>query len=318
MTEYTSLKPQQADSLPIVDSRTGKIFYEKIWGDSLIQLLYGSSFTSKTVGSFLRYIAAKNPLISSLWGRYQDLPLTKKNVRPFCEEYQIDQSEFEEDIDSYSSFNDFFIRRLKQSARPIHDDPFSIIAPADARYTFLPELHRDMLFTVKGSKFDLISFFRNSALSDYFTGGSAIIARLCPVDCHRFYFPFDGEVVKPAEFIKGPLYSVSPRATSSFPWIWWNNKRAITTVYNKETSSMYAMAEIGATNCGNIVQTFQAPGHIKKGSEKGFFKLGGSAIILFFRKGTFVLDESLMNLQAKHQCEVFCRIGQKIGHMSSE
>ena len=78
-----------------------------------------------------------------------------------------------------------------------------------------------------------------------------------------------------------------------------------------EDGHSYAMLEIGATNCGSIHQTF-IPGRVEKGQEKGYFKLGGSSIILLFEPHTLQLDA---DLKEDHGLEIYCKIGQKLGHI---
>ncbi|MGR3952260.1 MAG: archaetidylserine decarboxylase [Chlamydia sp.] len=298
-------------SLSIVDSRSKLPFSEKIWGESLLGLLYSGN-SSCSARSLIRSTIAKSPWISRLWGAYNDLSYTKKGIAPFCTTYQIDEREFEKPIAEYRSFNDFFIRKLRSEVRPIDKDEHSVIAPADARYTFIPNIDKEMPFTVKGSIFNLESFFQSKEEASLYYGGVMVIARLCPTDCHRYVFPTSGAVSKSAREISGNLYSVSPIATSRFPEIWWKNKRVLT-IINLFSNASYAMFEVGATNCGTIVHTFSPNSRIEKGEEKGYFKLGGSAIILIFPKGLVELDSALLALQREFNSEVYCQYGQRLG-----
>jgi phosphatidylserine decarboxylase len=109
----------------------------------------------------------------------------------------------------------------------------------------------------------------------------------------------------------GSLFSVNPIATKTRPWIWWKNRRVLTLVETKHAGLM-AYMDVGATNCGSIVQTFVPNGWVRKGDEKGYFRLGGSAIILLFEPGYLTLSEDLLKL-AESGCEVYCKIGQPLG-----
>lgn len=295
-------------SLQVLDSITGKYIEEKIWGKKFIDFLYGAKGISRLT---IREMIAKMPWISKLWGSYNNLSSTRKKILPFCQKYDINTEEFEKPISSFTSFNDFFIRSLKKSARPIDQDPLAVTAPADARYTFIPNLSQEMPFTIKGSHFQLDRFLQNSELASYYDGGVGIIARLCPTDCHRYFFPMSGKLKISPQIISGSLYSVSPIATSLLPWIWWENKRVRTTV-TTPSGLLYTMVEIGATNCGSIIQTFDPQAAIIKGEEKGYFLLGGSAVMLLFPKNSITIDPNLLSLQNSHQIELFCHYGQKI------
>ncbi len=311
MTYTTTTQSITPDSISVVDSRTEKVFSEKVWGKAYIDFLYAKE-KSLSFASFLRFFIVKSPFISRLWGIYNNMTRTKQKIIPFCTDYNIDQSEFETSPSNFTCFNDFFTRRLLENARPINQEPSSCIAPADARYTFIPNLGLEMPFTIKGTRFQLASFLKDPIEAARYEGGTLIIARLCPIDCHRYVFPTSGSIIDGPKEIKGALYSVSPVATSTFPWIWWENKRVITTI--KTPSQMcYSMVEVGATNCGTIVQTFSSEAPVEKGMEKGYFKLGGSAIILIFPKGQLQIDEHLIRLQQENNCEVYCQYGQKLG-----
>lgn len=310
---YTTIQSTAPDSISVVDSRTEKVLSEKVWGKSYIDFLYGKG-KSLSFSSFLRFFIVQSPFASRLWGIYNDMARTKQKIAPFCHDYNIDQSEFESDLKDFTCFNDFFTRRLSKNARPINSEPSSFIAPADARYTFIPNLDAEMPFTIKGTQFQLSSFLKDSLEAKRYEGGTLIIARLCPIDCHRYVFPTEGSIIHGPKEIKGALYSVSPLATRTFPWIWWENKRVISTIKTSSQIS-YSMVEVGATNCGTIVQTFSSTSPVEKGMEKGFFKLGGSAIILIIPKDCLQLDEKLISLQKEKQSEIYCQYGQKLGSL---
>jgi len=137
-----------------------------------------------------------------------------------------------------------------------------------------------------------------------------VIARLCPTDCHRFYFCVDGQPSK-TTWIPGSLFSVNPIATKKRPQIWWTNRRAVTLIKTEKAGTI-AYVEVGATNCGSITQNFVPGSWIRKGDEKGFFRIGGSAIILFFEQNRINLSDDLVELSATNK-EIYCQIGQPLG-----
>lgn len=293
--------------IQIIDRNSRKIENEQVWGESSLHFLYGKNFLPRTLGSFVRTLFSI-PIFSKLWGAYHDLSCTKKRIAPFCKRYGIDTDEFVEQIESFNSFNDFFVRRLKPSARPIDPSLTSAVLPADARYHIVPNLSQSN-FLVKGQLFDLESFLKSKTDAEQYEGGFGILARLCPTDCHRFVFPVSGIASSPRR-IAGSYLSVSPIATKRYPSIFWTNVREITFIESEQFGKV-AMVEIGATNCASIIQTYR-PGRVEKGSEKGYFRLGGSAIMLLFEKGRLNPAHDLIDL-AESGLEIRGLIGQILG-----
>lgn len=278
---------------------------EDVYGESAVRLLYGTSVWSKTIGFLILHLFAKWPYLSCIYGWFQTLGYSKKKIAPFIKRFHIDESEFAEPASHFHSFNDFFIRSLKKSARPISASP--AVIPADGRYRFFPEIRKSDGFSVKSRPFCLETVLQSRDLAEQYDGGSAVIARLCPIDCHRFYFPIDCTASK-AELINGKLYSVNPIAITDNPWIWGVNRRILTTLSSDQFGQVLYM-EVGATNVGSVIQTYTPGAEMKKGDEKGYFSFGGSALLLFFKRGMITFDKDLLG----HDCEVRCLIGQSLG-----
>jgi phosphatidylserine decarboxylase len=292
----------------IINRQTGRKEQELVFGQKAIEFLYGHSFLSKTIGRFMLHSLGKWPFFAALYGWIQKQPSSKKKISPFVKQFYIDTSEFQDPVESFTSFNDFFIRKLKAGARPI--DPGSNIAvmPADGRYHFYPKITSGTRFSVKKRLFDLETLFQSKELAARYDGGSLVMARLCPTDCHRFYFPIDC-VPSSAKLINGKLYSVNPIATRDNPWIWGVNRRVLT-MLSSDIFGEVAYFEVGATNVGSITQTYTPHTPQKKGDEKGYFSFGGSALLLFFEPGKISFDSDLLQGDG---LEIRCLIGQSLG-----
>ena len=187
-------------------------------------------------------------------GYLQKQPRSRKNIAPFIAAYQIDISEFADPVDSFGSFNDFFIRKLKKESRPV--DPRSDVAaaPVDGRYLVIKNVREAYRFYVKGQRFNLSSFLQDPRLAQKYQDGSMVIARLNPTDYHRFHFPVAG-IPNLSQHIQGALFSVNPFALSKRFSILWENKRMITMIQTAKFGEV-CMVEIGATCVGTIHQTF--------------------------------------------------------------
>lgn len=295
------------NSLKVFDRATREIEEEPVYGENALQFFYGPSWFSKTIGAFFRFCVARFSVFSALYGKIQKLPCSKKKIAPFVEQYKIDSSEFEKRVDQFTSFNDFFTRKLIPTARPIAKT--QVVLPADARYRIIPNLS-EAKFLIKGRAFDLAEFLGSPTLAEKYAGGSMVIARLCPLDYHRFHFPCQGIPGEPKQ-INGYLYSVNPIALKENWKILAENRRVLTLM---ETESMgtVAMVEVGATCVGEIFQTFTPRAAVEKGAEKGVFSFGGSAMVLLFEKGSIRFASDL--LQIPEGLEIVGKMGQPLGN----
>jgi phosphatidylserine decarboxylase len=279
-----------------------------------MRLLYGETIASRTIGRCLLHTLFRWPLLSWVVGKYYDTSYSRRLIVPFCKRFHIDTSEQILQLNQFLSFNDFFTRRLRPECRQQDPDPRVITIPADGRYSFIPVLDPSIAIPVKSQHLCLDQLLGCKSLSARYYGGTAVICRLCPADYHRFFFPCSG---KPSEtnWIHGPLFSVNPIATSRFPWIFWTNRRAVTLIETEHAATI-AYIEVGATNCGSIVQDFIPNSSVKKGQEKGYFRLGGSAIILLFEPDQVKIADDLLDLSSSGH-EVLCRIGQPLARVAS-
>ena len=293
-----------------IDRTTGDEQVEKVFGAWAIALLYGDGIASTVIGTPLRYLCACTTLLSRLYGLWQKQRWTRRRIAPFVKAYDIDATEFASAIDEFPSFNDFFIRKLNSTARPIATGGTTAIIPADGRYWLYQDIAAAASFPIKGKKFDLMSLLRDSTLAERYRGGSAVIARLCPSDYHRFHFTVDG-VPGPSRLINGFLYSVNPIAIRKKGNILNENRRVLTEI-DSDNFGNVLVVEVGATNVGSIRQTYSPGQHYRKGDEKGYFEFGGSALLLLFQKGRITFDSDLIAL-SRHGLEIRCLMGQQLG-----
>lgn len=293
-----------------IDRITGKQEVEKVYGAAALKFLYGKDWVSRLFGAPVAHLLAKNPLFSAWYGYVQKLPFSKKKIIPFIEAFHVDASEFLKPVESFRSFNDFFIRELKSEARPIAADDKTAIIPADGRYLFYPDISVADGFVVKGEKFDLATLLEDKKLADKYFRGSMVMARLCPSDYHRYHFPCDC-TPGPTRFINGWLYSVNPIAIKRDVHIFTRNKRTICELETERFGKVLFL-EIGATNVGSIHQTHKPGRHYPKGAEKGFFSFGASSLILLFEPGRISIDADLLSATSQH-LEIKCLMGQSLG-----
>ena len=140
--------------------------------------------------------------------------------------------------------------------------------------------------------------------------GSALVSRLCPTDYHRFHFPLAGTPCEPA-LINGPLYSVNPIALSRSLGFIWKNKRRVT-VLDQSLVGRYLFLEIGATNVGSIVDTAPENLPVDRGDEKGYFRFGGSMVIVLFPESSFEPSPDLAE-HSRQGVELYAKAKDKAG-----
>ncbi len=231
---------------------------------------------------------------------------SKERVQPFLDTYGLDPEDFVKKPDEFTSFNDFFFRKLSAEARPINQAPDSIVFPADGRHLGFPKASDIKGVFVKGQSFDLTELLGDAELAKKYSDGTLILSRLCPVDYHRYHFPVAG-IPNETQVINGPLFSVSPIALRKNLNYLWQNKRTITQVGTESLGTVICM-EIGATCVGSIHQTFTAGEKIEKGAEIGYFAFGGSSTITLFEPNRVTLAEDLASHSAK-QTELYAKVG---------
>src|SRR5262245_32408580 len=121
-------------SIPLYDRKTRSIREEEIFQKDVMKFFFGSR-----LGFLISELLFKHRWPTELYARFQRGPGSKAKIRWFVENHGIDLDEVERPLESYNSFNEFFIRRLKPSARPIDRDPDNLISIADCRLSADPD-----------------------------------------------------------------------------------------------------------------------------------------------------------------------------------
>jgi phosphatidylserine decarboxylase len=294
-----------------IDRTSKQVQTEKVYGRRALSLFYGHSISARLFAFIFLPMLAHCSVFSRFYGYLQKRSCSRKNIEPFIAAYNIDVSEFADPVDSFCSFNDFFVRKLKKESRLIDSRSNVAVAPVDGRYLAIENVSKADSFYVKGQCFNLGSFLPDSRLAQKYHEGSMVIARLNPTDYHRFHFPVSG-IPLPPQAIEGPLFSVNPFALTKCFSILWENKRVITLIQSESFGDV-CMVEIGATCVGTIHQTFYPNRPVHKGDEKGYFSFGGSCVILLFEKDRIILDADLVE-NSKRNLETRCLFGTSLGN----
>ena len=267
-----------------IDRATGEKVAESVMGDRALRFAYET-----LLGRTLWPVLFGSKLVSAAMGRRYDSPRSRKDIRSLASIPGCMPDEAERPVDDYASFNDFFTRRLKPGARPVGD---GVVSPADGRLMLYLSADADRPFPLKGATRSLRTVFGGGA-----PGGLYDIAviRLAPVDYHRFHFPCDCRTPDPVRVLPGKYHSVNPIALLRYPDVYADNERQITAC--EADFGRFWLVDVGAFGVGTIVQTCSGETHAK-GDEKGYFKFGGSTVILAARAGALSFDGDLVRNSA--------------------
>ena len=305
----------------VIDRQTGEKSFEamSIYVRLGMHLLYYGSEQEKALHwqRTLELLKAQ----SVKMGREYDTPESKAHIEPFIKSFDLQDSLVEmvqPDPTKYSTFNDFFARQIKESARPIAEpeDEFVTSSPADCRLTAYPTIDLATEYWIKGQGFTLSRLLRDQALADLFDGGSIVIARLAPQDYHRWHAPVSG-TVETINDIPGAYYTVNPQAINESGTldVFCENKRSVMLLKRSSTGSPIAIIAVGAMLVGTIKynEGVEVGANVRRGQCLGAFYYGGSTVIVLYPKAEVVLDDDLVKNSTKDKCETIMKVGWRTG-----
>lgn len=254
------------------------------------------SFITRTSSDF--YLVRK--LLRSLsikQGVKYDDPESRNEIAKFVAFHQLDMSEVLLPIEKFNSFNEFFYRQLKAGARPCSapNNPKIIVSPADSRSVVFNSMDSATKIWVKGREFNVARLLGNAYPEDAqrYVGGALGIFRLAPQDYHRFHIPVDGIMGKP-KLIDGEYYTVNPMAIRSALDVYGENVRVCVPI-NSVAHGRVMVICVGAMMVGSTVITRKEGEQVSRAEELGYFKFGGSTLLLLFEPGAMRFDDDLID-----------------------
>ena len=296
------------DAIKFYNRYTGEIETEKVLGEKYLRWVYGT-----TLGKVGLHVLIKRAIFSRLLGASKNTRKSAESIPAFIEEYGINTEEMLRPVEDYTSFNDFFYRKLKPGARPLAEGNV-VVLPADGRHMGWQDAATMQSVFIKGQKFDLPALLGSEELAEKYEHGTVVLSRLCPVDYHRFHFVAEGTPEK-AHLIPGPLASVSPYCLRhKLAWLW-TNKRELTMLHSERVGDVIQLA-VGATGVGAIFQTYESGKPVAMGDEQGYFAFGGSTVMTFFEPGHIQLADDILRNTADCR-ETFARQGDLLGTVIS-
>lgn len=219
-------------------------------------------------------------------------------IQTFINLYHVNMSEaLEPDPKKYATFNDFFTRALKPTARTIVAGDNEIACPADGFISQIGQIANGKIFQAKNFYCDLKQLLADSnELTALFQNGNFVTVYLAPKNYHRVHIPYTGTLRKMI-YVPGKLFPVKVRSVNYVPNLFARNERVIS-FFETEAGPM-AVILVGAMIVGSIETVWAgeitpSKSHqiqewnyenssikLSKGEELGRFKMGSTAIVLF-------------------------------------
>lgn len=251
--------------------------------------------------------------------------VTHTLIELFVRAFGIDLSEAEKtQASDYKSFNEFFIRPLKEGVRPICSDEGSLCLPADGKVSECGKIEENRLLQAKGHSFTLETLLAgDQELAQDFKNGTFLTTYLSPRDYHRVHMPCDG-LLRKMIYVPGELFSVNPFLANHIPDLFARNERVIC-VFDTSFGQMIQIL-VGATVTASMrtvwhgvvnpprfgsIKVWDYPSEgdvvvrLQKGEEMGAFQLG-STVINLFAPDTVELNQAL-------QAGVSIKMGELLG-----
>jgi phosphatidylserine decarboxylase len=232
--------------------------------------------------------------------------MTTRLIRWFVGKYGVNMDEaVNPDIASYTSFNEFFTRPLKDGVRPMANADF--VCPVDGAISQFGAIDEHEIFQAKGHKFTTTELVGGDAqLAAQFAHGSFANLYLSPKDYHRIHMPCEGRLTRMI-YVPGALFSVNPTTARGVPGLFARNERVVC-VFESEQYGPFVMVLVGATIVGSMATVWhgvvnpprqpqvcewtydsQPPVVLRKGEEMGRFLLG-STVVMLFKKDTIAFN----------------------------
>ena len=107
----------------------------------------------------------------------------------FIKTFKVDMSDAViQDISSFPTFNEFFVRTLKPESRPIAAGEHELASPVDGTVSQSGDIMNDHLFQAKGHFYSVEDLLGGDALlAKLFEGGRFSTIYLAPYNYHRIH-----------------------------------------------------------------------------------------------------------------------------------
>ena len=274
----------------------------------------------------IQYILPRHLLTRLIWriARIRHVATKDFLITRFAAAFDVDLDEVKLDVPGdFATFNDFFIRDLKDDAREIDDDEDAIVSPVDGTVSVAGTIQASSIFQAKGINYSLADLLATDldTAAGYIDGSFATIY-LAPYNYHRVHAPLAGELTA-ARYVPGDLFSVNEATVSRVQGLFRRNERLV--MHFRTATGPAALIFVGALNVGSISTPWTGeirprkdgvvdvldisthPTEVEKGDLLGWFNMG-STVILLLPAGACEWDDDLQPGET-------LRMGEEIGEL---
>lgn len=280
--------------------RKGTLIINETGQDKLLRRMY-----TTLAGRILTRVLITRP-ITVICGAFLRSRPSALFIKRFINKNSINMDLYEDR--KYTSYNDFFTRKIRPGIRRIDERPNVLVSPCDAKASAF-RIDDNTVFSVKGTEYTTSELLKNEQLALQYKGGICVLLRLTVDDYHRYCY-VDGGTKGENFTVKGVLHTVNPAAAEHAP-IYKENSREYTVIDTDNFGRMVHM-EVGALIVGKIVNYDKAPCRVEKGSEKGRFEFGGSTVILLFKENQVEISPDIL-ANTGDDIETIVKMGEEIG-----
>ncbi|MDJ0793958.1 MAG: archaetidylserine decarboxylase [Woeseiaceae bacterium] len=247
----------------------------------------------------LQHILPRHWLTAVIWriARIRNQRVKDFLITQFARAFDVNLEEVRLAVPGdFATFNDFFIRELKDGAREIDDDDDAVVSPVDGTVSYAGDIRADNLFQAKGIEYTVGDLLATDLeeVERYIDGCFATIY-LAPYNYHRVHAPFAGKLVA-ARYVPGDLFSVNETTVSRLRGLFRRNERLV--MHFRTDFGPAVLIFVGALNVGSISTPWTGeirprkagvvdaldlsnhPTEVAKGDLLGWFNMGSTVIIL--------------------------------------
>lgn len=228
--------------------------------------------------------------------------MSKRLIPSYLKVYDISLDDVKEEVHSFQSLHEFFIRELKAESRKI-DDLASVVSPVDAVIEEIGTILSSKEIIVKGKSYSIEEMLGSEVALAKYLNGSFMILYLSPSHYHRIHSPVSGQITKQWTLGK-KSYPVNRLGLKYGKETLSKNFRRITEI--NSSGKHIAMVKVGAMFVNSIEMTHKGD-KVEKGKEIAYFTFG-STVILLFENETFEIDKRITT-------PYHIKVGEKLGEI---
>ena len=247
----------------------------------------------------LQHLLPRHLLTALVWriARIRIPAVKDALIMGFTRTFDVDLDEVRQEVPGgFATFNDFFVRELRDGARAIEGGADVIVSPVDGTVSAAGAIDGTTIFQAKGVGYSLADLLATDLDEvEHYVDGRFATIYLAPYNYHRVHAALAGELVA-ARYVPGDLFSVSEATVRHVDGLFRRNERLV--MHFRTAIGPAALVLVGALNVGSIstpwtgeirprkagvVDVIDLSAHattVARGDLLGWFNMGSTVILL--------------------------------------